>query len=135
MAAAYGSTQSLIRCAPALGHGESLLVVQKNLTEILFVVAKPDAACLYTITIPKCLTVKGWEAHLLSSSVFVIEVDKDIVIQSNLRKSILFLLILYTAEKKKKTRSTCSLLYGQNTSNLKFINSMKFLYKMLGGGR
>ena len=55
MAAAYGSTQSLIRCAPALGHGESLLVVQKNLTEILFVVAKPNDECLYTIIIPMYL--------------------------------------------------------------------------------
>ena len=51
----------LIDCAPALGHSESLWIFQKIvLTEILFVVAQPNAPCLNIITIPMYTAQNGF---------------------------------------------------------------------------
>ena len=66
--------------------------------------------------------MKAWVAFWLSLTMFGKEVDKDItVLQPDLRKLKIFLPILLVHIMEKK--SICSTWYGQNTTNLKFLNS------------
>ena len=75
------------------------------------------------------LNCEGSVACPLSLTVFVTEVDNNItVIQPDLRKLNLFLPILFITEKKMY------LVYLACTTNLKFFNSTKLLYKKVGGG-
>ena len=70
----------------------------------------------------------------LSVVLFVIlGVNKDFkVILSNLGKIETFLTILCMAGEKK--RSIYSMLYGQNTSKFRILNSVNFLYEKVGVG-